>query len=279
MFICPKCKAQLTKNVTSFRCLNGHSYDISSSGYVNLLLGSKIGNHGDNKEMIVARRAFLSLGHYLPIIETVASIICDNIQSGAGTVKILDTGCGEGYYTSGIIKALGNQGLNAEIIGLDVSKDAIAYASKRYKDIVFCVASNNSLPFPDASFDVVLSLFAPLNEGEFSRTLKPGGVLITVSPSEDHLFGLKKQIYETPYKNPPSTFEPQILSKTTESTREWTMTLSCNEDIKNLFMMTPYYHKTSPKDKEKALGLTKLSTVIGFNYAVYKKRCVSVNNP
>ena len=63
MYICPKCSAPLTFSEKHFECVNRHSFDISAKGYVNLLLGAKAGVHGDNKEMITARRSFLSLGH------------------------------------------------------------------------------------------------------------------------------------------------------------------------------------------------------------------------
>ena len=39
-FICPKCKAPLTVSGGSLRCPDGHCYDISSGGYVNLLLSN-----------------------------------------------------------------------------------------------------------------------------------------------------------------------------------------------------------------------------------------------
>jgi hypothetical protein len=201
MYTCPKCKARLIKNNGSLRCASGHSFDVSASGYVNLLLGSKTGNHGDSKEMIRARRDFLELGYYSPIINTVADILHQKFPNKQ--ISVLDTGCGEGYYTE----------------------------------------------------------------------RKPGGILITVSPSENHLFGLKKAIYSTPYKNPPSTFVPEILKKTEEKSKEWSVALSDSKIIRDLFMMTPYYHKSSPQDIEKALSLTSVNTEIGFTFCVYEK-CV-----
>ena len=274
MYICPKCSTALSLCGNSYKCVSGHSYDVSASGYVNLLLGSKRGVHGDNKEMITARREFLRLGHYFPIVATLSSII---EQSKKTDIRILDAGCGEGYYTAALKKALSDHGINAEIYAIDVSKDAVMLASKSHKDISFSVASINALPFRDRTFDYVLSLFAPLCEEEFSRVLTSDGVLITVSPSENHLFGLKAAIYDTPYKNPPSTFENKILHKTSEISDEWEITLDRQEDIENLFKMTPYYYNTGAKGVEKACSLTSLTTVIGFAYGVYKNRDVSEN--
>ena len=269
MYICPKCAEKLLVTDSVMRCINGHSYDISSKGYVNLLLGSKRGVHGDNKEMITARRDFLRLGYYSPIIDQLCSII-SNCESDR--ITILDAGCGEGYYTSMLKNELLKLGIHADIYAIDVSKDAVLLAAKAYKDISFSVASINALPFKNEGFDYVLSLFAPLCEEEFSRVLKPGGALITVSPSEDHLFGLKSKIYDTPYKNPPSTFENKLLVKCNEFSHEWEIVIGQCEHIQNLFKMTPYYYNTGPKGIEKACSISSLETIIGFTYGVYKKQ-------
>ena len=41
------------------------------------------------------------------------------------------------------------------------------------------VADGRALPFPDASFDLVLDRHAPVSLAEFTRVLVPGGTLIT----------------------------------------------------------------------------------------------------
>lgn len=269
MYICPKCKLSLSFDTKSARCQNNHCFDISSKGYVNLLLGSKKSSaHGDSKEMLDARRDFLNLGYYSQITKTLCEII---LISGKKNIAILDAGCGEGYYTFGLSDVLSRNGISTQIFAIDVSKDAVLLAAKLDKKTSYSVASVNSLPFKDEAFDFVLSLFAPLCEQEFHRVLKPGGALVTVSPSEEHLFTLKTLIYDTPYKNPPSTFIPKLLTKTDEFKREWRMTLDNNADISNLFKMTPYYHKTSKKDLEKLSAIHELSTEIGFVFGIYKK--------
>ena len=274
MYICPKCSEKLTKTGNTLKCVAGHCFDIASAGYVNLLLGSKkSGSHGDNKEMITARRRFLSLGHYAIIIDKLCEIIAkyckeNNVISPA----ILDAGCGEGYYSGRIFDTLRDEyQLSPIFYAADVSKDAVFSASKTYKTVNFSVASVNKLPFGDLSFDIVLSLFAPLSESEFDRVLKPDGRLITVSPSENHLIGLKEIIYETPYKNPPSTFIPKILTKLGEETVVSEMTLYTNESIKDLFSMTPYYYNTCDSDKKKLEGINELNTEIGFVFGVFGK--------
>ena len=44
------------------------------------------------------------------------------------------------------------------------------------------------------------------------------------------------------------------------------------EDIRNLFMMTPYYYKTGASDQEKLNKLTSLQTQLGFAVQVYRKK-------
>jgi len=274
MYICPKCACLLTRQENSYKCPQGHSYDISSSGYVNLILsGKKSASHGDNKEMIAARKQFLNLGFYSTIPKCLSEIISSlKSQKTSTKLTILDAGCGEGYYTDSLYKLLNNSNIPCEIYGIDVSKDAVISAAKRCKNAEFAVASVNSLPFADQSFDFVLSLFAPLAENEFHRVLKKGGVLITVSPSPRHLYGLKEEIYDTPYLNPVTTFDPEILTKTDERIISDNIHLSSNLDIINLFKMTPYYYNTGKKDAEKLNSLTELDTEIGFVFGVYTKK-------
>lgn len=42
-------------------------------------------------------------------------------------------------------------------------------------------------------------------------------------------------------------------------------------DIRNLFMMTPYYYKTGAEDQKKLSGLQSLDVTLEFGLAVYEK--------
>ena len=53
--LCPKCRNILYKDEKTYKCAQGHSFDIAKEGYLNLnLKNSK--NTGDNPEMIKARK-------------------------------------------------------------------------------------------------------------------------------------------------------------------------------------------------------------------------------
>ena len=63
-FICPVCGKALELRDRSYICPEAHCFDVSKSGYVNLLMSQKSGNHGDDKLMVKARRDFLEKGYY-----------------------------------------------------------------------------------------------------------------------------------------------------------------------------------------------------------------------
>ena len=102
-FICPKCNGKLNIEASRCLCASGHCFDKARGGYYNLLLGNVGGVHGDNKEMVLARRAFLSGGYYEPLAKRLASLVLKFTASGGA---LLDAGAGEGYYTDTIERAL-----------------------------------------------------------------------------------------------------------------------------------------------------------------------------
>jgi 23S rRNA (guanine745-N1)-methyltransferase len=180
--ICPVCGKQLNKVLNTYRCLNNHCFDVSKEGYVNLLLNSK--HSGDNREMIRSRSLFLNKGYFEKLRqETIEVIKTLNIKN------ILDVGCGEGYYDRGI-----KDQVNVDLIGLDISKDACIKASKTNKDILYVVASSNKIPFADNEIDLLLNIFAPHYEEEFTRVCNK--YILKVVPNKNHLIELKELLYE-----------------------------------------------------------------------------------
>ena len=267
--VCPVCGGELCREETRYVCPAGHSFDRARSGYVNLLRSSSQGRHGDDKLMVRARREFLEQGYYDPLSEAV----CEAATAAAGEHCVLvDAGCGEGKYTAVVFRALDAAGKTAEIVGVDISKDALAYAARRLRGAEFAVASSAHLPLKGESADIVLNIFSPLAAEEFARVLRPGGTLVRVYPLERHLWELKALIYERPYENPPTPLEiPGFVQAGTRSLR-YAIHLHSAEDVMRLFRMTPYYYKTGKADQRKAAEAQSLDVTLEFGITVYRKR-------
>lgn len=265
-FCCPVCSLPLKESERTYTCANAHSFDKAKSGYVNLLThaANTHGNHGDNRDMVRARRDFLDQGYYAPLRAKIAAL-AENYLSPGGV--LLDSGCGEGYYTAAVAEAVPN----ATVLGIDISKDAANLAAKRCKRAKIAVASAFHLPVASNSVDMLLEVFSPYCAPEFDRVLKPGGIFLEAIPGENHLFALKEAVYDEPYKNQVDKFERPgyTLLEIQEVSGE--IRLTSQTDIQNLFLMTPYYYKTGKKEQARLEALDTLITPVEFLLPVYRK--------
>ena len=102
--------------------------------------------------------------------------------------RVLDVGCGTGYFASLLADAVGPGGL---VVGVDASPEMIEYAGHRRggrpDNCQFQVGMAESLSFPAEHFDVVVSslfmhhLPADLQRtalDEMRRVLRPGGAVL-----------------------------------------------------------------------------------------------------
>ncbi|RGM16944.1 methyltransferase domain-containing protein [Eubacterium sp. OM08-24] len=267
-FCCPVCKEELNLDGRTYKCIKNHCFDCAKQGYVNLLQSnkSKSKRHGDDKLMIEARTRFLNTNFYKPLCDLMCEFLKKYVPQNA---SVLDAGCGDCYYTEKIEKALADR--NASVVGVDISKSALIAAAKRSKSINLAVASVFSLPVGDLSCDAVLNVFSPFAPEEYARVLKSGGVLLRVIPLENHLFSLKKAIYDNPLKNPEESTEIDGFTLAESQELKYSIELKSNEQIESLFKMTPYYYKTSRTDQQKVEKLSTLQTEIEFCVLVYKK--------
>ncbi|MBR1823205.1 MAG: methyltransferase domain-containing protein [Ruminococcus sp.] len=269
VLICPVCGEILDNNGRGLVCPKRHSFDLARSGYVNLLLSKHIGKtvHGDNKLMVRARRDFLEKGYYSPL----KNMLCDKAVEYFKGGVILDAGCGEGYYTSAIFDKLKSANIAAEMYGIDISKTAVEFAAKRGTDIFFAAASVFHIPFADSSCDMLVTMFAPYCGGEYLRVLKKGGIMVMAIPSENHLWELKKAIYETPYKNQVKPYELDGFTLADKVRITYDMELGSQEDVQSLFSMTPYFYRTSPTQKERLAKICSICTKADFELLIYRK--------
>ena len=267
-FICPKCSLALSvSDGGALKCAHSHSFDRSREGYYNLLL-SNTSAHGDNAEMVAARRRFLATGAYMPLARRLSEAVAQTPQDAP---CVLDIGCGEGYYTNVIENELALRKSSATVYGFDISKDAVRQAAKKNKRLSLAVASAYHMPFADGEFDVAVNVFSPLAIEETQRVIRTGGRFLVAIPGENHLFGLKSLLYETPYKNEVSDTALAGFKLIREEKIAYELSLSSREEISALFMMTPYAYRTKREACEKILALDSLKTEIEFVLLEYER--------
>ncbi len=270
LFRCPICAAPLTRTQQAYRCGAGHSYDIAAEGHTHLLPANRKNSKmpGDDKGMAAARSAFLNKDYYAPLRDALCRL---SAELTAETCCVLDTGCGEGYYTAGIYRALLRSGKDIRMAGTDISKFILKRAAKREHGIEFAVASSYHLPVADETIDLLINCFSPLALEEFRRVLKPGGHFLYVVPAQRHLWQLKEVLYDRPYPNEEKLTPYEGFRYVEVAQVRDTITVMGQEDICALFQMTPYYWKTPKTGSQRLSRLTQLTTEIAFDIHVYEK--------
>ena len=269
LLICPLCGKPLSRTEKTYACPDGHSFDRAKEGYCHLLPVSQMHSKapGDDKDMAAARAAFLSKGYYAPLRDA----LCDLAVSMTGDAPaVLDAGCGEGYYTGGIYRALLAKGKQVRMAGTDISKFILRRAAKREKDVEFAVASSYRLPVAAGSIDLLVDCFSPLALEEFRRVLRPGGAFLYVVPSAMHLWEMKEILYDAPYPNEVKQTPYDSFTYAEIRHVEQEIYLPCREDIQALFGMTPYCWKTPKAGRERLAALEELRCRISFDIHAYR---------
>ncbi len=116
----------------------------------------------------------------------------DALARGLGDLpgkKLLDYGSGTGRSAKFL------HDLGAYIAGTDIRQDMIDLSQKQYPQIEFKLMADNKIPWPDQSFDIVISAFVHIEisslkefekmHQEIKRVLKPEGqyFILTVNPN------------------------------------------------------------------------------------------------
>ena len=263
--ICPVCGEILRRQTSQYRCDRNHSFDIARQGHVNLLVvqQKKSLNPGDTREQVLSRRAFLDAGYYEPI----ARALCDTARELGAAGPILDVGCGEGYYSARLAAAL-----DAELTGLDISKEAVRCAAARYKNATWLCGTAAHLPVADGSAGVLTSLFALTMPEEFKRVLGPGGLYFQVLAAQDHLLGLKSIIYpELKFKEKDSVPELPGFELVKSVPIRFTFTVE-GEQVQNLLSMTPHVYRISKEGAARLAATEKLTDTASAVLNVYRIR-------
>jgi len=267
-FICPLCQSPFTQVNNTQVCDKNHHFDIAKEGYLNLLpVQSKSSkNPGDNKEMMAARRAFLNTEGYLPLAKKVADISKKYLKEKE-QARVLDLGCGEGYYTNIIDQSLERH----QVLGLDISKVAIRYAAKRYSNIEFCVASAYQVPLPDDYLDLLIRIYAPSKSEELMRLIKNKGYLITVTPAPRHLYQLREVIYDNVNEHPEDNEAIKNFIKIDKIQLTYELNIHNQQQLLDLINMTPFAWKFTPEKLNELLKKSTWKIECDFNIEVFQK--------
>ena len=263
--ICPVCGEKLNKADRAWLCPNRHSFDIARQGYVNLLTVQQKHslNPGDTREQVLSRRGFLEAGFYEPILQTLTEIAREFGITG----PILDVGCGEGYYSARLARAL-----DAELAGLDISKEAVRCAAAKYKGPIWLTATAAHIPVENGAAQLVTSLFALTLPEEFSRVLRDGGYYFQVLACQDHLLGLKSVIYpELNLKEKDSVPELPGFALEKSVPIRFSFTVE-GEQIRNLFSMTPHVFRIGKEGAERLNNTKTLTDTASCVLNVYRKQ-------
>jgi 23S rRNA (guanine745-N1)-methyltransferase len=196
-----------------------------------------------------------------------------NLIKSSNSKIVLDAGCGEGYYLNQLLQF--NPDLRASEscgYGFDISKPAIQLAS-HYKQFEWAVASSARMPYSNAAFDLVVSVFSRVDNEEFLRVLKPNGYVLFVGPGPQHLMALRKLVYS------------EIRSYDTEKHHDYfdkqfklidsvelqvPFTLGDNRQIQNLLSMTPHSQRITREAQQGLLSVVSLDEVADFRLYLYQ---------
>ena len=263
--ICPVCGEKLNKSDRSYICPNRHSFDIARQGYVNLLVVNQKHslNPGDTREQVLSRRCFLEAGYYAPILNT----LIETAKELGITGPMIDVGCGEGYYSAQLAQALG-----ADLMGFDISKEAVRCAAAKYKGPTWLTATASHIPVEDGSAKLLTSLFALTLPEEFSRVLARDGFYFQVLACQDHLLALKSIIYdELKLKEKDSVPELPGFELAKSIPIRFTFTVE-GAQIQNLFSMTPHVFRIGKEGAERLKNTKTLTDTASCVLNVYRKQ-------
>lgn len=279
-YTCPLDGLILAREYKTVKCAKGHEYDLSKKGYCNLLVVQDKSSldPGDNKDMVAARHNFLNGGHFAPIAQRVFAVVheCAKANAKRGVYRVVDAGCGEGYYLhqmEELAREL-SEPLELKLAGCDISKWAIKFASHRSTQIGWAVASNRRLPFEHGTIDMILSIFGYPGWESFRNVQTKDGLVLIVEPGPDHLVELRKIIYPSLNKNSssgkqPTTSQGYTLEKT--ENLKFCFELDDSAQIMDMLYMTPHAYRVMKDRRDQLQKVKKMTVTVDVNFRLLKR--------
>jgi 23S rRNA (guanine745-N1)-methyltransferase len=159
---------------------------------------------------------------------------------------------------------------------VDISRDAVRMAAKRYPALDFVVANlKEPLVVQDRALHLLLNIFAPRNPAEFARVLVSGGWLLVVIPAPEHLRELREtlqllQIEEQKLQHVITQFQSDFsLVQTVEVQHSLRLH---GEEIEQAVMMTPNYWHMAEEKRQALQALLEIETQAAFTCLLFQCR-------
>ena len=289
--MCPICRGELTaaQGGAALRCSAGHSYDAARSGYVNLLRPGIKSNarSGDPEDMVKARRAFLSRGHYDRYVREAAALLRRTL--GAAPALLVDAACGEGHHTLILADELSPK----LTVGIDAAKGAVDLAQKKANaarraasggdgssggetanskgaEVRFVAGNIFDMPLADLCADAVSVLFAPIPSGEARRVLREHGVLLVCSAGREHLIELRRAVYDEVRFKDEKPLEAEGFELAARENVTYAVDLD-GDALRELFAMTPFCRRVGEAARERIAASSGSTMTVSVDCAIYRK--------
>ncbi|WP_299796290.1 methyltransferase domain-containing protein [uncultured Shewanella sp.] len=295
IYLCPVCDQPLLIHEASggLHCCKKHHFDKNANGYWTFSQAKK--PQTDSRQVMRAKRFLLESGIFMPVIEKLEAMLIA-AELSDGEIHYLDYDCGEGYYLRELRAKLAQSHYGRNIAkrlcayGITEAENALFSAAKiqseakaavdsgetdigcdKKQDTTFIVSTLKKLPLADDSLDLVTLIDKQLKGKELLRVLKPGGVLIQVSPAPRHLWQLREFIY--PDMQEKSLNIPQSKALELLQTERVSFKLALNgEQAIALLEMTPYAWRANDKVRKQIAAASFEALEIDFVITVSKKR-------
>lgn len=187
----------------------------------------------------------LQAKHYAALRARPIQVYTDRLEREAMTplvvaaTNILDLGCGEGRLTRWLAQSKRGQGGDFTVHGADFSPEMIAHARALNGDLpaTYGVGDAMALPFPDNSFDLIVSCTAPNNFpdlddalDEIRRVLRPGGVFCATIINSREAARFARYIYYSPY------YLAKLLQRIVKGASSYHRVLFSREELEHLLL-------------------------------------------
>ena len=272
MFICPICHTKMIfSNKNSVVCEKRHCFDLSKQGYINFVPNQQQTKY--TKDLFESRRYIFEEGFYKPLEDSVRKII-EQYNDTSKPLKLLDVGCGEGYYARGLSEGIEN----LDVYAMDNAKDAIILGAKKEQKIKWFIGDLSNIPLKCESMDLLINIFTPSNYNEFTRVLKCDGYLIKVVPEANYLKELREcaanQLTNQKYSNE-SVVDYFANHMKCEEIKNLTYKMPVTkENIDNFLKMTPMMFNV---DKKRLFTNDISHITLDFTIIVGKNRSIKCN--